>query len=126
MHLRVADPQADLALGEVVPEAELNDLPLHLGKRPPGAGDRVAVLHELVRGVLVAQELDERRRLVLVAQPSDAATSRGLGDRPSRFDSSSVSRLTASDRSWRSRGTCSDQPLSRKCRLSSPRIVGAA
>ena len=38
----------------------------------------------------------------------------------------SVSRLTTSVRSWSSRGMCSAQPLSRKWRFSSPRMVGAA
>ena len=39
---------------------------------------------------------------------------------------SSPARSTLTASSWRSRGTRTDQPLSRKWRLSSPRIVGTA
>ena len=56
MHLRVADPLADLALRQVVHEAQLDDLALDLGQGESGAGDGVAVLHELVGRVVAAEQ----------------------------------------------------------------------
>ena len=49
-----------------------------------------------------------------------------VGARPSREGSSAGARSTLRIRSWTSRGTCTDQPRSRKWRLSSPRMVGTA
>ena len=67
MHLGVADPLADLALREVLHEAQLEHLALHFGKREPGGRDRVAVLDELVGGVLAAEHVDERGGFAVVA-----------------------------------------------------------
>ena len=66
MHLRVADLLADLPLREVLHEAQLEHLTLDLRQRGPRAGDRLTVLDELVRGVVVAEQVDQRGRLVLV------------------------------------------------------------
>ena len=52
VHLRVADPLADLALRQVVHEAQLEHLALDLGERVPCARDRVAVLDQLVGRVI--------------------------------------------------------------------------
>ena len=68
VHLRVADPLADLALGQVVHEAQLDHLALDVRQRLPGAGDRVAALDELVGRVLVAEQVDQRGRLVVLTR----------------------------------------------------------
>jgi hypothetical protein len=58
VHLGVADLLADLALREVLHEAQLEYLALDFGERHPGACDRVAVLDEVVGGVLAAEHVD--------------------------------------------------------------------
>ena len=61
-----------------------------------------------------------------VVAPIDSAISAGVGARPSSRPICSPTRSTLTASSCRSRGTRTDQPLSRKWRLSSPRIVGTA
>ena len=58
--------------------------------------------------------------------PIASATSRGRAARPSLAGSEPSASLTLSASSWVARGTCTDQPLSRKWRFSSPSIVGTA
>jgi hypothetical protein len=68
MHLRVADPFADLALRQVVHEAQLEHLPLDLGECQPRARDRVAILDQLVGRVLAPKHLNERGGLAVIAR----------------------------------------------------------
>jgi hypothetical protein len=56
----------------------------------------------------------------------NAAISAGVGVRPVRSAISRAPRSTRSASSFALRGTCVVQPVSRKWRLSSPRIVGIA
>jgi len=49
-----------------VHEAQLEHLSLDVRESSPGAGDSVAALHQLVGGVLVSKEIDERGRLAVV------------------------------------------------------------
>ena len=58
--------------------------------------------------------------------PTAWATSRGVGERPIFAGSVPSASPTFSASSWVARGTCTDQPLSRKWRLISPSIVGTA
>src|SRR4029079_4078828 len=67
VHLRVADSLADLALREVLHEAQLEHLPLDLRELAPRAGDRLAILDEVERRVVVTQQVHERGRLAIVA-----------------------------------------------------------
>src|ERR671910_1088579 len=66
MHLRVADALADLALVQVVHEAQLEDRALHVRQCLPGSRYRVAVLDEFVGGVLATQQVDERCAVIVI------------------------------------------------------------
>ncbi len=59
-------------------------------------------------------------------QPISVASSVGVGERPRRWVSSALEPLICIRSSWSRRGTRTAQPLSRKCRLISPRMVGVA
>src|SRR5215212_359067 len=68
MHLRVPDALADLALVQIVHEAQLENRALHIGQPLPGAGNRVAIPYELVRDVLAAEQVDKRRGIAVVTR----------------------------------------------------------
>ena len=68
MHLRVADLVADLALGHVMHEAQLEDVALDLGQCAPGVGYGVAALDELVGVVVSAQQVHQLGGLVVLAR----------------------------------------------------------
>ena len=91
VHLRVPDLLADLALCEVVHEAQLHHAALELWERLPGAGDRVAALHQLVGRVHVAEQVQEGARLVVLArggrvQRRGLVARRGLARLQGRLD----------------------------------------
>ena len=143
---------ADLGLRQILREAQPQDLALALGQDPHQPLDRGRVLGLAEARVLDAErDADAVALLVVVARAVErrprgrrrpprapraparasrrgAGRSRaGVGGAPElarRAPSLTGSSLTAS--SCRSRGTRTDQPLSRKWRLSSPRIVGTA
>ena len=143
---------ADLGLREVLGEAQAQDLALALAEHAHQALDRRASPRRCrTRGPRSRTRRRCRRRprrrsrgrsrldRAVGARPPRApraparrvvpvrlAISAGVAARPSSRASSSPTGSSSTASSCRSRGTRTDQPLSRKWRLSSPRMVGTA
>ena len=152
VHLRDADALADLGLREVLGEAQPQHLALAVAQHAHQPLDRGRVLGDAEARVLDARTRRRcrRRLLVVVARaverdravgarrprapraPARRVDAEALGDLGGRRRAAELARQLLADRleltasSCRSRGTRTDQPWSRKWRLSSPRIVGTA
>ena len=151
VHLRDADVGGDLRLGHVPEEPQDQDAALAGRDGGQQRLQRLAVLHALERGVLLAQRGGEGGGVVLArraARPASccgrrwrrrdpraprragcrrcSASSDGVGARPFFCASSPTAAFSDRCSSCSRRGTRTDQPWSRKCRLISPVIVGTA
>ena len=151
LHLRDADSLADLGLGEVLGEAQAQDLALARRDDPHDVRDGGAILRQGEAALFDADDVAEGVAAVLIgaprrlqrrgpvgargferlrtcsaSAPTFTPTSSTVGLRWSSRSRSETARSTFSARSCRSRGTRTDHVRSRKYRLISPRMVGTA
>src|SRR5580693_2876896 len=66
VHLRAADPLADLALGELLDEPQAQHLALDVAERSPAGHERLAILGQLVPAVLAPERVAERAAVLVL------------------------------------------------------------
>ena len=152
MHLRDSDPLGDLSLRHVLEESERQYCPLAFGQCRQERTNRRDVEHLVEVGVEISDGVGDRSSVVVVTCPRrGVGGQRGIGAGgdlclhhlipvdaqlggdfagcrcpPQLVGSSSRHLLSCALSSLSRRGTLTDHPWSRKCRRTSPMIVGTA